>query len=64
MRVLGVEQPGGLAICRELSDVLQMTGIAGETVDVGLLADVSAGDVVLVHAGTALARLGPEEVEA
>jgi hydrogenase maturation factor len=64
MRVVSVDETAQLATCRELGDVLAMTGVAEETVDIGLLADLAAGDIVLVHAGTALVQLRPGEVEA
>jgi len=53
MRVLGVDQEVGLALClaedgREL------------TVDTALLGEVLAGESLLVHAGAALARIGGE----
>jgi hydrogenase maturation factor len=53
MRVESVDAAIGLAHCRE-------TAAAGEPdalVDVELVAPVAAGDVVLVHAGVALALL-------
>jgi hydrogenase maturation factor len=51
MRVVRVDEARGLALCE--SD-------AGErsSVEVALVAPVQAGDVLLVHAGTALTRLG------
>jgi len=51
MRVLAVDEPRGLALC---------TGADGEraTVETALVAAVSTGDELLVHAGTAIARLG------
>jgi hydrogenase maturation factor len=62
MRVLSIDA-SGLADCLALDDVLQLAG-GSETVDVALLAEVTPGDVVLVHAGTALTRLAPEEIPA
>ena len=51
MRVVRLDAPRALAVCADA------TGAASE-VDLGLVADVAAGDEVLVHAGVALARLG------
>ncbi len=51
MRVVALEGDG-LARCR-ISD-------NDSTVDVQLVGDLAPGDLVLVHAGVALARLGPE----
>ncbi len=50
LRVLGVDADEATASC---------DGGRGEklTVDIGLIADVAPGDVVLVHAGTALTKL-------
>jgi hydrogenase maturation factor len=49
-RVLAVDEARGLALCEHDSG-------ARETVEIGLVAPVAAGDLLLVHAGTALARL-------
>ena len=51
MRVVALEGDG-LARCR-ISDM-------DSTVDVQLVGDLAPGDLVLVHAGVALVRLGPE----
>ena len=51
MRVVALEGDG-LARCR-ISDT-------DSTVDVQLVGDLAPGDLVLVHAGVALVRLGPE----
>jgi hydrogenase maturation factor len=53
MRVLALDEPGGLTRCE---------GAGGVTsaVDTALVAPVAAGDVVLVHAGVALVRLEDE----
>jgi hydrogenase maturation factor len=53
MTVVAVDLDRGLALC------------AGEdgaraTVETALVDPVAAGDVLLVHAGTAIARVGPE----
>jgi hydrogenase maturation factor len=54
LRVLRVSDEPGLAIC---------AGDDGEPVDVmtGIVGDVKAGDILLVHAGTALMRLANTE---
>ena len=49
MRVLGVDEARGLALCEGDSGLRS-------TVEVGLV-DAVPGDRLLVHAGTALARL-------
>ena len=49
MPVLDVDPAEGLARCRHPDG-------GSLLVDVGLLQDVGAGEVLLVHAGTALAR--------
>ncbi len=53
MRVDDVYAATGLASCRETVDA----GEPGALVDIELVAPVGAGDVVLVHAGVALAVL-------
>jgi hydrogenase expression/formation protein HypC len=50
MTVLRVDDERGLALCE--------TGGEKETVEIGLVGPVAPGDGVLVHAGTALQRLG------
>jgi hydrogenase maturation factor len=49
-RVLAIDEARGLALCEGESG-------AHETVEIALVAPVAVGDTVLVHAGTALARL-------
>jgi hydrogenase maturation factor len=49
MRVLSVDAPSQLARCAAEDGV-------GVDVDTGILGDVAPGELVLVHAGTALAR--------
>lgn len=50
LRVVRVDEARGLALCRsEDGD--------SETVEIGLVAPVAPGETVLVHAGTAIARL-------
>ena len=51
MRVLRVDAARGLALCAGEADG------AHTTVEVALVGDVAPGDALLVHAGTALARL-------
>ncbi len=55
MRVLTVDAHTGLALCTDGA------GLASE-VDLGIVAGVAAGDVLLVHAAVALTRLEPEAV--
>ena len=50
MRVIRVDESRGLALCVDVAD-------RRETVEVGLVEPVAPGDGVLVHAGTALARV-------
>ncbi len=52
MRVLRIDGERGLALCETASDG------ARSTVEVALVAPVSEGDRLLVHAGTAIARAG------
>jgi hydrogenase maturation factor len=55
MRVLKVDAVRTLAVCADAQ------GAASE-VDLGLMGRVAPGDVLLVHAGVALAPLEPEAV--
>jgi hydrogenase maturation factor len=50
MRVLRLERERGLALCVDI-------GGARQSVETDLVAPVTPGDVLLVHAGVALARL-------
>ena len=52
MRVERVDQARGLALCATEDG-------AQSTVEIALVEPVAAGDLVLVHAGVALAELGP-----
>jgi hydrogenase maturation factor len=61
MRIVSVEPSAALAICHELGAVEHDRRADEETVDLGLLGEVGVGEVVLVHAGTALARLATVE---
>ena len=54
MRVLRSDPATHLAWCSQAAGA---PGSAGEWVDTELVGDVHPGDVVLVHAGAALARL-------
>jgi hydrogenase maturation factor len=49
-RVVAVDEARGLALC-------EAAGGARESVEIALVAPLQVGDTVLVHAGTALARL-------
>ncbi|MFP5364525.1 MAG: HypC/HybG/HupF family hydrogenase formation chaperone [Thermoleophilia bacterium] len=53
LTVVRLDQERGLALCVD-------DGGSSETVEIDLVAPVVAGDRVLVHAGTAIARLGEE----
>jgi len=55
MRVVAVDEARGLALCAAPDG-------ARESVEIALVDAVVAGDALLVHAGTALARLDPTEV--
>jgi hydrogenase maturation factor len=57
LRIVALEG-GGLARCRDEA----APGEPGITVDVQLVGAVAPGDLVLVHAGVALARLGAAAV--
>jgi hydrogenase assembly chaperone HypC/HupF len=50
MRVLAVDEARGLALC-------EADGGARESVEIALVDAVAPGDALLVHAGTALAKL-------
>jgi hydrogenase maturation factor len=52
MAVVRVDRDRGLALCAH-------EGGARETVETALVEPVAPGDMLLVHAGTALARLEP-----
>lgn len=54
LRVLKIDDGRGLALCENDEG-------ARETVEIALVTDVSLGDRLLVHAGTAIARLEHEE---
>ena len=51
MRVVAVDEARGLALCETAN------GAGRESVEIALVAPVAPGDALLVHAGTALARL-------
>jgi hydrogenase maturation factor len=52
MRVTAVDTARELALCVDGDG-------RKETVDIGLVSAVADGDLLLVHAGTALTRVGP-----
>jgi hydrogenase maturation factor len=49
-RVVAIDEARGLALCEREDG-------GHESVEIGLVAPLAIGDAVLVHAGTALARL-------
>jgi hydrogenase maturation factor len=57
MTVVAVDEDRGLALCATA---------AGErsSVEIALVGAIAPGDALLVHAGTALTRLDPEETRA
>jgi hydrogenase maturation factor len=57
MRVVAVDDARGLALCAAPSG-------ERESVEIALVDAVAPGDALLVHAGTALARLDASEVGA
>ena len=58
MAVLAVDDARGLALCEAAP------GGERASVEIALVAPVAPGDALLVHAGTALARLDAVEAEA
>jgi hydrogenase maturation factor len=56
MTVLAVDEARGLALCAA-------DGGERSAVEIALVGAVAAGDALLVHAGTALARLGAEPAQ-
>ena len=54
-RVLAIDEARGLALC-------QSEDGARESVEIALVAPLTVGDTVLVHAGTALVRLEADVV--
>ena len=57
MTVVRVDQERELALCTD-------EHAERHTVEIALVEPVSLGDRILVHAGTAIANLGPEEEDA
>jgi hydrogenase maturation factor len=53
MQVLEVDAARGLALCANATDERERS-----SVEIALVDSVSAGDSLLVHAGTAIAHLG------
>lgn len=56
MRAVRVDEARGLALCADAAG-------RRETVEIGLVGPVAPGDGMLVHAGTALARIEAPDVE-
>ena len=57
MRVVAVDEDRGLALCA-------VPGGERQSVEIALVGAIAPGDALLVHAGTALTRLDPEEAGA
>ena len=57
LRVLSLDAASGLALCEN-------EGGERESVEIALIDTVAPGDGVLVHAGTAIAKLEPDQVAA
>ena len=57
LRVLEIDDARGLALCADDSG-------AHETVEIALVTPVEHGDLLLVHAGTAIAHAAEEEATA
>jgi len=57
LRVVAIDAERELALCADRSD-------RRETVEIALVAPVRVGDELLVHAGTAISKLGNHEVTA
>ncbi|HKG16133.1 MAG TPA: HypC/HybG/HupF family hydrogenase formation chaperone [Solirubrobacteraceae bacterium] len=57
MRVSRLDAASGLAVCVDEAG-------RPATIETGLVAELAAGDTVLVHAGVALVRLTPQEAPA
>lgn len=57
MEVLRVAEERGLALCADRDG-------DRSSVEIALVLPVAAGDTLLVHAGTAIARLAPEQAGA
>jgi len=57
MRVVAVDEERGLALCAA-------PGGERQSVEIALVGPVAPGDLLLVHAGTALAALDPAEAGA
>ena len=53
LRVVEIEEGSGLALCGDDEG-------RAETVEIALVEPVAVGDTLLVHAGTAISRLGRE----
>ncbi len=57
MRILIIDADCGLALCEDGAGTRS-------SVEIALVGDVAPGDTLLVHAGTAIARLQREEAHA
>ena len=57
MRILTIDADCGLALCEDGAGTRS-------SVEIALVGDVAPGDTLLVHAGTAIARLQREEAHA
>ena len=55
MRVRRIDEQRGLALCEDLRG-------RRESVEIALVEDVAVGDELLVHAGTAIARVASADV--
>jgi hydrogenase maturation factor len=64
MRVMRVDERSRLALCHEPAPDASAVDVAHALVDVDLIGHVRVGDILLVHAGTAIARLPSEEAVA
>ncbi len=54
MRITRVDEERGLALCKDDDG-------GSETVEIDLVAPVAPGETLLVHAGTAIARINEED---
>lgn len=61
MRVIAVDARRGLALCAAAADAGAADADTRSTVEIALVEPVAPGETLLVHAGTALARLEPSQ---
>jgi hypothetical protein len=59
MRVVSIATLDGIAHCMPVDSPAGSAATDPDEVMIGLVAPVAVGDIVLVHAGTALLRLPP-----